>query len=187
MVYIAGLDDVHSFLRRVPVSHAQGVEGIVWLTTFAGVYRGVRSHAKGRRHRAHARGLPANTAASTGVPAPDGANIGEKLPTPLLVRVLSPVVHGAIVAAPAVYLLGTAWNRMEQPEWLEAWSLPHPELTVGKFAALRTLACVANYGVLYILKRVRKQLHAAVGSIPLLSLLWELTRSPGCVGEDNDP
>ena len=40
--------------------------------------------------------------------------------------------------------------------------MPDSDLTVGKFAALRTAACVANYGVLYLLKRVRQQIHAAV-------------------------
>lgn len=162
-MYLAGLD-IHDYLRRSPLTHAQGVEAIVWLTTFAGVYRGFRNHSKSHRHRLHAKhGLPSSHA-ETGISKPPGdtPNIGERPPRPLLLRILSPVVHGAIIATPTVYLIGTALGRLEQPEWFSNWSLPDTDLTVGKFAVLRTLACVANYGVLYLLKRVRKQIHAAV-------------------------
>lgn len=178
MVYIAGLD-VHEFLRRSPISHAKGVESIVWLTTFAGVYRGFRSHAKGRRHGLqHAKhGLP-HANSDTGIPQPPGGtgNIGEKLPTPLLVRILSPVAHAAIIAGPSVYLIGTAWGGMEQPEWFSNWALRGLDLDVGPFAALRTLACVANFGLLYFLKRTREQIHAVVRShtlkIPTSLIRW---------------
>ncbi|EKM51489.1 uncharacterized protein PHACADRAFT_164835 [Phanerochaete carnosa HHB-10118-sp] len=160
MVYIAGLN-VYEILCRSPVSHAQGVESVVWLTTFAGVYRGFRNHAKGHRHRLHAKhGLP-QTNLDTGIPQAPGANIGVKPPTPFLVKFLSPVVHAAIIVTPTVYLVSTAWGSMEQPEWFSNWALPDLDLEVGPFATLRTLACVANYGLLYILKRTRQQIHAA--------------------------
>lgn len=159
MVYLAGLD-IHDLLRKLPLSHSQGVEGLVWLTTFAGVYRGFRSHSKTHRR------LHGKHGSETGVSAPhaDAGNIGERPPVPLLVKLLSPVVHVAIVITPAVYLVGTAYYRLEQPEWFSNWSLPDAGLTVGKFAALRTVACVANYGVLYLLKRVKQQIHVAAAA-----------------------
>lgn len=163
MVYIAGID-IHECLRRSPISHAKGVESIVWITTFAGVYRGFRNHAKSHRHKLHAKhGLP-HTSSDTGIPQAPGANIGEKPPAPLLVRILSPVVHAAIIVTPTVYLVGTAWGGMEQPEWFSNWALRDLDLGVGQFAALRTLACAANYGLLYLLKRVRQEIHAAAAS-----------------------
>jgi len=159
MPYIAGLDNIHDLLRRLPISHDQGVESLVWVTTLAGVLHGARRHSKGSR------AVSGKGSIGTGVSAPnDGKNIGQKPPRPLLLKVLGPLAHGAIMITPVAYIVGTAWGRMEQPEWLSNWSLPHPELTVGWFAGLRTLACVVNIGALYLLKKTRKQLKAAVRS-----------------------
>ena len=171
MVYIAGLD-VHDLLARSPVSHAKGVESIVWLTTFAGAYRGLRGH-RSRRHKHHAKHRSSSASADTGVAKPPGnaGNIGEKPPAPLLVRLLGPPVHALIIAGPAVYLIGTAFEGMEQPEWFSEWSLPYPDLDVGKFAMLRTFACVANYATLYLLRRVRKHIQAAVRTALLPSVV----------------
>ncbi|GJE97185.1 hypothetical protein PsYK624_133980 [Phanerochaete sordida] len=162
MVYIAGID-LQDCLRNSGISHAQGVEGIVWFTTFAGVFRGFASHARTHRHRHPKHGLP-HSSSDTGVPQAPGHNIGEQQPAPLVARVLSPVVHAAIILTPTVYVVGTAWGAMEQPEWFSNWALPDTDLGVGPYAALRTLACVANFGLLYVLRRTTQEIRAAAAS-----------------------
>ena len=167
-MYIAGLD-IHDVLRRSPLSHAQGIESIMWLTTLAGVVRAARRARKGAlsNHcyagRHHLPGSVGVTDTETGVAAPNEGkgNIGERPPAPLLFRVLSPLAHGAIVLTPTVYLASVALGRLEQPEWLAAWELPHPGLTQGWFAGVRVLAAIANYSALYYLKRVARAVDAA--------------------------
>ena len=164
-MYFAGLD-IHDILRKSPVSHAQGVESIMWLTTLAGVVRAARRARKGKTgsnhcHMGrHGRGLPSTTT-DTGVAPPAGENIGEEKPLPLLLKVLSPLAHGAIILTPTVYLVSTVIGRMEQQDWFRDWELPDHELTQGKFAILRVTAAVANYSLLYLLKRVSKAVDAA--------------------------
>lgn len=164
-MYIAGLD-IHDILRRSPLSHNQGIESIMWLTTLAGVVRAARRAAKGRsvhhfhygRTSAH---LPATTD-NTGVAAPaQGQNIGSARPVSTLLKVLSTAAHGAIIVTPAVYLAAVAFGRLEQPEWFAEAALPYPNLTQGYFASLRVTAAIANYTCLYFLKRVSKAADAA--------------------------
>ena len=86
-MYIAGLD-IHDILRRSPLSHAQGVEGIMWLTTLAGVVRAARRARKGAlSHHCHAggrhHGLPSSVTASdtdTGVAPPQPAPLARRRP-----------------------------------------------------------------------------------------------------------
>lgn len=162
-MYFAGLD-IHDVLRRSPLTHSQGVESIVWLTTLAGVVRAARRHARGAHHPNTRQHLSADVG-KTGVPSPLpelGKNIGHKPPPPLLVKILSPVAHGAILLSPAVYLIGTALCRLEQPEWFANWSLLDRDLSAGTKAALRTLACLINYGALILWKRASIEIRRAV-------------------------
>lgn len=166
MPYITGLD-FHDILRRSPISHGQGVESMVWLTTFAGFYRGFRHarrvHKQSQRNRLFTPTSALTGAdANTGIAPPAGANIGGHVPRPLLLKVLQPVVHGAFVLVPAVYLVGTAFGKFEQPEWFTQFELPWPNLTVGKFAMLKTAACVAHIVIGSYLNRVRKAIFDAV-------------------------
>ncbi|KAF7797469.1 hypothetical protein EIP86_008666 [Pleurotus ostreatoroseus] len=149
-MYIAGLDiDVHAILRRSPVSHNQGVEGLMWLTTLAGVVRAARRLHSARGHCRHHAGADTET----GIAAPR-AHHGAH-PAPLALRVLSPLAHAATVLTPAVYLVSTALERMEQPEWFADCALPDHELTQGRFALLRVAAALANLGLLSFAKRIR--------------------------------
>jgi len=163
-MYIAGLD-VHDLLARSPLSHAQGVEGIVWWTTLAGVLRAVRRHTgKGAHHPNTRRILPTDVG-KTGVPAPlhDTKNIGYKPSPPILVKILSPLAHGFIILTPVVYLLGTGFGRLEQPEWFSNWSLMDGEdaFGFGGLATIRTLACIVNYGALNLWKQASREIRRA--------------------------
>lgn len=165
-MYIAGLD-IHDILRRSPLTHNQGVEGIVWLTTLAAVVRAARRHAKGAHHPNTRRALSMDMG-KTGIPSPTGENIGHKPAPPLLVKILSPVAHGVIIVTPLMYLVGTAWGRLEQPEWFSNWALPDiGALSFGQLAALRTAACAINYGALYLWKRASHEIRRAVRVLPL--------------------
>lgn len=160
-MYIAGLNiDVHAILRRSPVSHTQGVEGLMWLTTFVGVVRAARRirKARGAHHCSHQHHADA-ASAETGVPAPPHTHASRR--APLALRIFSPLAHAAIILTPAVYLVSTAYERMEQPEWFADWALPDHELTQGRFALLRVAAALANIGLLSLSKRARKALGAS--------------------------
>ncbi|KAI0345753.1 hypothetical protein BDW22DRAFT_1353339 [Trametopsis cervina] len=169
-MYFAGLD-IHELLARSPISHATGVEGIVWWTTVAGVVRTVRRHTGKGAHHPHTRGALSTDVGDTGVPSPfnDNKNIGKKAPTPLLVKILSPLAHGFIVLTPVAYVLGTGIQRLNQPEWFYNWALPDAEdyIGFGGLAAVRTIACVINYGVFSWWKKSSQELRrAALGPEP---------------------
>jgi hypothetical protein len=166
-MYLAGLD-IHDLLARSPVSHATGVEGIVWWTTVAGVVRTVRRHTGKGAHHPHTRRVLPTDEAMTGIPQPVDAklsvNIGQKPPTPLLVKILSPLAHGFIIVTPLVYIIGTGIEKLNQPEWFTNWALPDGEDYVGfgGLAAVRTIASIANYSVFSLWKRASKELRRAV-------------------------
>lgn len=163
-MYIAGLD-IHDVLRRSPLTHSQGVEGIVWLTTLAAVVRAARRHAKGAHHP-NTRHQFSTDVGKTGILSPPsltGTNIGHKPAPPLLVKIISPVAHGVIMGLPLVYLAGTAWCKLYQPEWFSNWALPDVDaLSFGQLATLRTVACAINYGALYLWKRASYEMRRAV-------------------------
>ncbi|PSR74824.1 hypothetical protein PHLCEN_2v9538 [Hermanssonia centrifuga] len=155
MPYIAGLD-VNDILRRSPLSHEQGVESIVFLTTLVSIGGGIRNHLKASsRHRHHGH------VTNTGIAAPSGKNIGDKQHVPLSIKILGPLAHGFIFIPPVMYLAGTALGRLQQPDWIYAFSLPSDDLTVGQLATVKTLAAFAHFGVLYLLKHTRKHFRAA--------------------------
>ena len=156
---------------RLDDSYGERVDGFDWDALFRAcpaLFRGFASHARAHRHRRTQHGLP-HSSSDTGVPHAPGHNIGERQPAPLVVRVLSPVVHAAIVLTPTVYVVGTAWGAMEQPEWFSNWALPEVDaLSFGQKAALRTFACVINYGALYLWKKASRELRRTVRVSPAL-------------------
>ena len=137
-MYIAGLNP-HFGLSQLPLSHNQGVESIAWITTLAGVvltYRLGKEASKQTKDSG-----PASTTSLTPFQ-----------------KVLTPI-HGLSTWGPvAIYLVGTALNRLEQPDWFADWELPRGDLSVGWHAGIRTLACVVNAGSYYLISQAFKHL-----------------------------
>lgn len=164
MVYIAGLN-INDILARSPVSHATGVEGIVWWTTVAGVVRAVRRHTGKQFHHPHTRRALPTDVGKTGVAEPhDALNIGHKPSPPLLVKILSPVAHGFIILTPLAYIIGTGIEKLNQPEWFSNWALPDGEDYVGfgGLAAIRTISSIVNLTVYSLWKRSANEVRRAV-------------------------
>lgn len=117
-MYIAGLY----------LSHTQGVESIVCLTTV------VQFFIASRQHRAVAR------RAET-----EGGSI-VKMPTSVAGRIVTPMQLASFVVPTVVYFASVVTNGMVQPAWMQRWRLPF-EISVGREAWLRTAACLAAFGI----------------------------------------
>jgi hypothetical protein len=117
-MYIAGLN----------LSHAQGIESMVCLTTAAQIFIASRQHRAAVRH-----------AESEG-----GSVI--KLPASLAGRIVTPIHAAAVAVPPLVYLGSVILNGLIQPAWIQCWRLPF-EISVRQEAWLRTAACVAALGM----------------------------------------
>ena len=118
-MYIAGLY----------LSHAQGVESIVCLTTAAQFFIASRQH-KATARRAETEG---------------GSIV--KMPTSVVGRIVTPIQIASFVVPTVVYFASVVTNRMVQPAWMQRWRLPL-EVSVGQEAWLRTAACLAAFGML---------------------------------------
>jgi hypothetical protein len=116
-MYIAGLH----------LSHAQGIESIVCLTTLAQMVSASRQ-LKAAMKRANSEG---------------GSIV--KLPESLAGRLVTPI-HGAAVTVPTLVYFGSVIiNGLVQPAWIQRWRLP--EIGVREEAWARTVACVAAFGI----------------------------------------
>ena len=116
-MYIAGLN----------LSHTQGVESIVCLTTAVHIITFAR--------QSHAAIQHANKDA--------GAVI--RSPTSLIGRIVSPIHSAAITIPTVVYLGSVVVNGFVQPAWIQRWRLP--EIGIGEEAWVRTAACVVALGI----------------------------------------
>ena len=139
-MYIAGIN-VHSVLGRLPVSHNQGVESLAWLSTVAGMSL---SYTYQKRAAKLAKDNETGDADMSSL-------------TPFK-KALTPIHSLALLGPAVVYLVGTAFNRMEQPDWFADWELPRGDLSVGWHAGLRTLGCVLHAGSLYFFSQAFKHL-----------------------------
>ncbi|KAJ3486675.1 hypothetical protein NLI96_g4069 [Meripilus lineatus] len=137
-MYLAGIEP-HQILQRLPISHNQGVESIAWITTLSGMIFSATLGKKASKETKVAG--PANTSSLTPFQ-----------------KALTPIHSLSIWGPPAVYVITTAFNRMEQPDWFADWELPRGDLSVGWHAGLRTLGCLLNVGGYYFLSQCFKHL-----------------------------
>ncbi|KAI0785251.1 hypothetical protein C8Q75DRAFT_776579 [Abortiporus biennis] len=128
-MYFAGLRCPHR-LSDLPLTHDQGVESIVFLTTLGGLFLACGMTQKALKI-ANAEGghpKPATTSSSKC----------------LWHRFVNKAQLFGTWGPPHVYIIGTALNRMEQPDWFSDWALPTFDLGFGGIAIVKTLACVVN-------------------------------------------
>jgi hypothetical protein len=116
-MYIAGLY----------LSHAQGIESMVCLTTVTQIVIAARQHRAAIK-RADSEG---------------GSIV--KLPESFAGRIVTPIHAAAVVVPTLVYVGSVIINGLVQPSWIERWRLP--EVGVKEEAWARTAACVAALGI----------------------------------------
>jgi hypothetical protein len=142
-------DNAHHFLTQVMyiaglyLSHAQGIESIVCLTTVAQIV------ITARQQRAAFKRADS-----------EGGSI-VKLPESFAGRIVTPI-HGAAVVVPILVYFGSVIiNGLVQPAWIERWRLP--EVGVKEEAWARTAARVAALGITKFvgttLNHLGKQFH----------------------------
>jgi hypothetical protein len=121
------------YLAGLHLSHVQGIESIVCLTSVAQIFIGLRQHATIIK-RADAEG---------------GSVI--KSPKSVVGRFVTPIHFTAAVIPVLLYLGSVAANRLVQPAWLQRWRLPY-NIGVEEEAWVRTAACVASFGISRIIQ-----------------------------------
>jgi hypothetical protein len=117
-MYFAGLN----------ISHNQGLEGLVWLSTTGGL-----------AYQLYKTRLVAKLASAKGGKL-KSKRIGN-------FATVSTVIHSTAFFAPLLgYVVSTALNGLEQPDWLVEFALPDDDVSIRDKANARTIAAVAFIG-----------------------------------------
>jgi len=118
-MYFAGLN----------INHNNGLEGLVWLST-----------AGGLGYQLYKARLVAKLASAK----------GGKLKTKRIgnFATVSTIIHSTAFFAPLIaYIVSTALNAFEQPDWLTEFALPDDNVSIRDKANARTIAAVAFIGL----------------------------------------